>query len=167
MKFISKLLISIIFTLSILIAFSKSKEFKEKFYDTVYKENFNFAYFSNLYSKYFGKINLNDAKQVFTEKLNYSNTKKYNDGVELILNNSLVPLIEEGIVVYIGKDDTYGNIIRVEDKDGKETTYGNMETIEVSLYDYLEKGSFLGSTDKLYLVFKKDGKVLNYESIDF
>ena len=32
------------------------------------------------------------------------------------------------------------------------------------LYDYVKKGDVLGTSNKnLYLVFKKDGKVLNYE----
>ena len=43
--------------------------------------------------------------------------------------------------------------------------YGNIKTVNVKLYDYVEKGSMIGevSDDTLYLVYAKDNKFLNYE----
>ena len=43
--------------------------------------------------------------------------------------------------------------------------YANIEPINLKLYDYIEKGSLLGEAknNKLYLVFSKDGKYLNYK----
>ena len=41
--------------------------------------------------------------------------------------------------------------------------YGNLSNINVKLYDYIEKGTLIGNCNKtLYLIHKKDGKVLDY-----
>lgn len=162
-KAISKLLISIIFTLSILILFKKDINFKEKFYENVYKDNISFAYLNNLYNKYLGDIlNINEVK-VFGEKLNYSKITPYLDGVLLTLDDYIVTNIEEGIVTYIGRDDNYNNYITVEDINGIKITYGNLDNINVSIYDYLDKNSLIGNSEILYLSFTRDGNVLNYE----
>ena len=48
--------------------------------------------------------------------------------------------------------------------DGVDEWYGNIENVNVKLYDYVSKGELLGDCNNyLYLVYKKDGKVLNYE----
>lgn len=43
--------------------------------------------------------------------------------------------------------------------------YGNIKNDNINLYDYVEKGELLGevSGNKLYLVFQKDGKYLDYK----
>ena len=42
--------------------------------------------------------------------------------------------------------------------------YSNVNS-SLKLYDYIEKGSLIGESlnNNIYLVYKKDGKVLNYE----
>ena len=49
--------------------------------------------------------------------------------------------------------------------NGIDAWYGNIDTTSIKLYDYVEKGSLLGEAKnkKLYLVFQKDGKFLNYQ----
>ena len=103
---------------------------------------------------------------IFNEELSYNNSSKYHDGVKLeVDNNYLVPTIEEGMIIFIGEKENYGNVVIIEDIDGKDIWYGNMETTTVKLYDYVEKNSYLGTTknNTLYLAFQKDGKFLNYE----
>ena len=76
----------------------------------------------------------------------------------------MVPNIENGIVVFIGKKDNYGDTIIIEGTDGIDIWYSNVKS-SLKLYDYVEKGSLVGEalSNDIYLVYKKDGKVLNYE----
>ena len=131
----------------------------------------SFTTFKNFYEKHLGGISfldkmVSDVKPVFNSTLEYSNSSKYYDGVSLdVTTNYLVPVLESGIVVYIGKKEHYGNVIIIQGMDGVDISYANMYSSSVSLYDYIEKGDLLGEVDgnKLYLVYSKDGKVLNYE----
>ena len=48
-------------------------------------------------------------------------------------------------------------------EDKKRLNKGIVNT-DLKLYDYVQKGTLLGEVDKyLYLVYKKDGNILNYE----
>ena len=130
---------------------------------------FIFAYINNLYNKYFGKIlpsySSNNTEEVFNEKLVYTNVNSYYDGYKLTVNNKyLVPLIESGIVVFIGNIDNYKNVIIVEGIDGVDIWYGNISSTSVKLYDYVSKGSYLGETNNnnLYLVFEKNQEYEDY-----
>ena len=68
------------------------------------------------------------------------------------------------ILLTTKKSDTYGNLIKVQDKEGLNVTYGMLSDINVELYDYVEKGEIIGKANKkLYLIFEKDGKYLSYE----
>ena len=111
-------------------------------------------------------IKFNDSKMVFNEKLTYLSKNKYLDGVKLKVNtNYLVPIIESGIVVYIGEKEGYGNTIIIQGADFTDIWYGNISNTNVSLYDYVDKGSFLGEAngEEIYLVFSQDGNILDYE----
>jgi len=167
--FFIKLLISIVFTLIILIIIKSSSDFKNKFYEKVYGNNFSFTYINKLYNKYIGDFDVFDnvvkTEKVFNEKLTYKDKEKYKDGVKLKVDtNYLVPIEESGIVVFIGEKEDYGNTVIIQRIDGVDEWYGNIENVNVKLYDYVTKGSLLGeSNEELFLVYKKDGKVLNYE----
>ncbi len=166
--FFSKLLISIVLTLIILIIMKSSSEFKNYFYKKVYDSNFSFTYLNNLYNKYIGNIDILDnvnTDTVFNEELTYDSKESYIDGVKLSVNtNYLVPIEESGIVVFIGEKENYGNVVIIQRIDGIDEWYGNIENANVKLYEYVTKGSLLGEANKeLYLVYKKDGNVLNYE----
>lgn len=103
---------------------------------------------------------------VFSEKLTYSTSNAYKDGVALsVSKNYMVPSLQSGIVVFIGEKEEYGSTIIIEQIDGIEVFYSNVTTDNLKLYDYIEKGSLLGEakTNKIYLVFSKDGKYLNYK----
>ena len=52
----------------------------------------------------------------------------------------------------------------MECENGVEVWYGNIDNENVKMYDYISKGSLIGETNEnLYLVFMKDGKILDYE----
>lgn len=165
---LTKVLITIICTLLLLIILKTNKEFKKEFYKYVYEDNISFTKINSYYKKYLGEFfpNLNGTREVFNEKLKYYSTSIYVDGVKLIVDdNYLVPSITGGIVVFIGEKEPYGNTIIIQGNDGVDIWYCNISDISVKLYDYIESGSFIGTTinDSLYLVFKKDGEILSYE----
>lgn len=167
--FFSKLLITAIITLVILILIKSSSNFKNIFYKKVYEDNLSFSYFNNLYNKYIGNNKIFDkvikTQTVFNEVLVYEDKNKYLDGVSLrVSNNYLVPINKSGIVVYIGEKEGYNNTVIIQRIDGIDEWYGNIENVNVKLYDYVTEGSILGSCiNNLYLVYKKDGNILNYE----
>lgn len=170
-NFFSKCLIVIILVLSCLIVIKANPSFKNKIIKYVYEENINFTKFKNIYDKYFGKILSVDKvvpteEKVFNENLTYEKANVYKDGVELkVDSNYLVPNLESGIVVFMGNKDGYGNTIIIEQINGIDVWYSNIETTDIKLYDYIEKGKLIGEAQnqKLYMVFQKDGKILNYK----
>ena len=168
---ISRCMLAIILFLILAIASKSNKMYKDIIVSNIFEKNISLAKIKKLYNKYLGGITpldkvIEDNMPVFNEELSYNNSSKYHDGVKLeVDNNYLVPTIEEGMIIFIGEKENYGNVVIIEDIDGKDIWYGNMETTTVKLYDYVEKNSYLGTTknNTLYLAFQKDGKFLNYE----
>lgn len=169
-RFLNRFLITGLITVICLIMFKKSSSFKSSFHDRVLSDNFDFAYFNSLYSKYFGGVLpfsglISDSAPVFSEKLSYNGFEDYLDGVSLnVSSDYMVPSVNDGLVVFIGYKDGYGNTLIVQGSDGVDTWYSNMNDISVSMYQYITQGSFIGNcSNNLYLVFKKDGNVLDYK----
>ena len=162
------LIVSILF-LSLSIVCRSDASLKAKVYDYMSKENISFTKIKNIYNKYLGGIlpikKEADTKQVFNETLKYDSVSLYHDGVKLsVSDNYLVPSLKEGMVVFIGKKDNYGNTIIIEDLDGVNIWHGNIENTSLKLYDYVEAGTLLGEANKdLYMVFSKDDNYLDYE----
>ena len=128
--------------------------------------NFEFSKINTLYNKYIGKLTDENTEVVSgNQLLEYTSKEKYNDGVKLTVSeNYNVNLLESGIVVYIGEKEGYGNTIIVQQSNGIDAWYGNIENVDVKMYDYIEKGTIIGNANKtLYLVFQKNGEILNYE----
>ena len=161
--------ITIVLTLIILINIKKDYKFKDKFYNSVYENNLDFAYFNSLYKQYFGDSipfqEFLETQPVFNETLNYEKMEQYLEGVKLSVGTEyLVPVINSGLVVFIGEKEGYGNVVVIEQIDGIDCWYGNLDTTNISLYDYVEEGSLLGSvSNELYLVFKQEGEIVSYE----
>jgi len=173
MRFLLSLLIriglTILITLLVMIRIKQSNAFKDSFYAFVYENNFNFAEINALYQNRFGTSfpfkRWIDIQPVFKEKLTYSAIEPYLDGAKLsVEDNYIIPVIKSGLVVFIGEREGYGAVVVVEQVDGIECWYGNLETTNVKLYEYIEAGTVMGSVNKdLYLVFRENGKKLNYE----
>lgn len=156
----------------VLAIISKSnKTYKDIITTNIYEKNISFTKIKNLYTKYLGgfqplKKVIDTSTPVFSEKLEYSEESIYHDGVKLQVSpNYLVPILEEGMVIYIGEKENYGNVIIIEGVNGIDIWYGSMDTISVKLYDYVEKNTYLGTVkdNNLYLAYQKDGKFLNYQ----
>lgn len=137
----------------------------------VYQKSISFPKIKQFYKKYLGGIEpldkaINNELPVFSEKLEYTNVSLYHDGAKLqVINNYLVPIQKEGMIIYIGEKENYGNVVIVEGSSGIDIWYGNMGTVSSKLYDYVEKGSYLGTTkgNVLYLAYQQDGKFLDYK----
>jgi stage IV sporulation protein FA len=168
--YINQLLITSLLTIITLIVLKSNIKLKEIFYEQVYEKNISFAQINNWYQNKFGSpipfSNLLEEKTetVFSENLTYSSKEQYEEGVKLVVNaNYLVPSLETGMVIFVGEKENYGNTVIVEQVNGVEVWYSNI-TSSVQIYDYIEKGTLIGEADGLlYLVFKKDGNILNYE----
>lgn len=170
-NFISRVLVTIAIFLFGMILVKSDVSFKNKILDNVYNKQFKFVQLGEIYQKYFGNILsidkvLVDEKPVFQEKLSYLKSNKYKDGVKLTVDeNYMVPILESGIVIFLGEKEGYGNTVVVEQVDGIDVYYSNVSVSNIKLYDYVEKGELLGEAQdkKLYLLFQKDGKFLDYK----
>jgi len=170
-EFVNRLCITVILTLLTLIVLKSNSKLKQGFYKEVYEKNFSFSEVNEIYKKYFGSsIPFKDffvsSTPVFNEKLTYLEANKYMDGVKLsVIDKYLVPNQLSGLVVFIGEKEGYGNTVIIQQANGIDLWYGNIEIVNVKLYDYVEQGDLIGNTKdtNLYLVYKKDGEVLNYE----
>ena len=148
-----------------------NSSFKDWILDNVYTKNLSFASINSFYNKYLGGIMpfdniVQDTTPVFNEELVYKEKSKYLDGVKLTVDYEyLVPVLDTGIVVYIGEKEGYGNVIIIQNMQGIDTWYGNIESSSVALYDYIEKGDLLGKAkdNTLYLVYSENNEILNYE----
>ena len=170
--FLTKTLLVIIITLGILIVLKNNSSLKTKFYKYVYDTHFSFATVNKLYEDTFGspipfKDLLNQkTSPVFNEKLYYNTANKYYDGVMLgVEKNLLVPVLESGMVIFVGEKDNYGSTVIIEQVDGIECWYGNVTNLNVKMYDYIEKNTIIGSTlgNYFYLTINKDNEYYNYE----
>ena len=166
MKKLSKLLITIIIVLVCLIFIKKDIKFKTNFYKKIYEDSFDFGYVNKLYQQYLGNVFpltiFNNTKSVFDEKIIIEKQEKYLDGVKIKPKSNLIPSIKEGLVIYIGDKEDYGNTVIVSGSDGIDIWYSNINNINVKLYDYIDKGTLIGESNELILVYKKDGEVLDY-----
>ena len=166
MKRLSKLLITIIVTLLCLIFIKKDFKFKTNFYKKIYEDSFDFGYVNKLYQHYLGSVFpltiFNNTKPVFDETIIIEDKEKYLDGVKIKPKSNLIPSLKDGLIIYIGEKEEYGNTIIVSGSDGIDIWYSNISNLNVGLYDYIEKGTLLGESNELILVYKKDGEVLDY-----
>lgn len=173
LSFLNKIAFCFILFLLLLIITKRDPSIKKKIYDKVFNSNFSFATVNKWYKDKFGSIlplddiiPQSDSVSVFNDKLKYSSASLYKDGVKLSVNeNYLVPVIESGTVVFVGEKENYGQVIIVQQVNGIDVWYGNVNTNNIRLYDYIEKGSLLGESkdNYIYLVFQKDSKFLNYK----
>lgn len=169
-KFVNKTLTAIFLGLVFLIVMEYSPKFKNFMQNDVLNKNFSFGFIGKLYDKYFGEVlpKTNDnIVKVFNEKISYDKKEKYLNGYKLtVKNNYLVPVIKSGVVVFIGENKDYGNVITIEGDDNTTITYGNIKNTDLKLYNYINSGEFLGEAggDFIYLIIQKDGEYQDIET---
>ena len=169
-RYITKILISVIFLL-VSIIYIKLSDNNKKLYESTFLENsISFIKINDWYQKYFGSIvpvpNIEDDTYVFNEDLTYKNIENYLNGSLVTVNNDyVVPTLESGIVVFIGEKENYNKTVIVQGVDGVDIWYGNIDNTNLNLYDYVKKGDLIGNVkdNSLYLVFMKDNEYISYE----
>jgi stage IV sporulation protein FA len=167
----SKLLLIMVIFLCVLIYTKHSPHNKMNVYNRIFSSNIPFINISKVYNQYLGGVLpfqnfFLDNRTVFKEKLVYKEANIYKEGAALTVDpNYLVPVQEDGIVVFIGNKEDYGSTVIIQQINGIDLWYANITNLNVKIFDYVEQGSFLGETidDKLYLVYKKEGQVINYK----
>lgn len=167
-KVLIKLQILILVTLISVILLKSNDNLKTLVNDLLFENNFSFVKVNELYNKYFGGIyKIEESIYVFNEQLEYSELEEYSDGVKLLVTDSyLVPIQQDGMVIFIGTKDDIENLVIIEQVDGVEVWYANITNLNVMLYDYVYSGNILGQTidNELYMAFKKDKEVLDYQT---
>lgn len=172
-NYILKILVVALLTISTLILLKMNPSFKIEFYNQIFSKNISFAVINQWYQDKFGSpipfknFFQEPLKTVFQEELSFEKVLPYKDGAILTVSDEyLVPSLESGMVIFTGEKEGYGKVVIIEQTNGVEVWYGNFDTINVKIYDYLEKGAYLGQIEKneLYLVFMKDGNYLPYEN---
>ncbi|MCI8498816.1 MAG: M23 family metallopeptidase [Bacilli bacterium] len=170
---ITRILIAIILFFGLII-FANTTKIGNKFVkEIMLKDNMSFSKIANVYDRYFGNIVpfedlMKNDTTVFNEKMTYENIANYKEGYELtVKENYLVPTINSGIVVFIGEKEGFGNTIIIQGIDEIDYWYSNIDNSTVALYDYVEKGEYLGTSkgNKLYLTFKKGTEYLDYDEV--
>lgn len=169
-KYLNRFLILVIICLISLIVLKANPSLKEKVNDLVFENNFSFAKINEVYKKYFGSslpfYKEESVQTVSAVKLEYTKKEKYKDGVKLSLNdNYVIPSISNGLVIFEGEKEGYGKVVIVQRPDNVEVWYSNLDTVSVSLYDYVKSGQTLGAAkdNTLYMYFQKEGKALDYK----
>ena len=169
-KLFSKFLVCVVLLLGVLIALKSSPSLRENLYKYVFQNHFSFAEVNAAYEKLFGSslplTGTDKTALVSSTKIEYEDSKAYKEGVELTVSeNYVIPVIKGGIVVFAGEKEGYGNTVVIQQGDGVEVWYANIKEIKVSMYDYLKTGDILGeaSGKKMYLVFTKEGEILDYK----
>lgn len=168
---ILRTMMAVVLFLILAILSKSSTTYKDIITSNIYEKNISFTKIKKLYDKYLGGIEpldkvIDNEIMVFNEELEYENISIYHDGAKLELtSNYLIPIQEEGMIIYIGEKENYGNVVIIEGVDGVDYWYGNMDTISVKLYDYVEKFNYLGTAKEniLYLAYQKDGQFIDYQ----
>lgn len=169
-KILNRILLSAVLLLVTLCITKINTSFKDWINKNVYQTNISFSAVNKTYEKYFGSVfplpDVNTTTPVFNEQLTYSKEEAYKEGVKLTVdNNYLVPVIESGIVVFMGNKDNYGNVIIIQQVNGIDIWYVGIESNNLKIYDYIEKGDLLGeaTSNEIYLYYQKQGEFLDYK----
>lgn len=160
-----RILLSIILFLVVGILINRSDKFLLFYKHNVYEKTLKFNKTSNLINKYFKSVfTIEEEVGMVNKETFYSSYNTYKDGAVLSDVTNVYPF-KSGIVVFIGQKEEYGQTVIIQGMDGIDYWYSNIDNISIKLYDYIESNNVIGSAidNKLYVVFTKDGKVLNYE----
>lgn len=171
---ISRILFTIIFVLGSIIYTNLNSKNLEQYQKYVFETSLSFTKINNIYQKLFGKVDIISNKEpqdtpVFFNSINYHNIEPFKNGAKLSVNlNQVINVITSGIVVFIGEKDDLGNTVIIQGNDGVDIWYSNITDSNIKVYDYVEAGTILGTTnsDFIYLTLNKDGKYISYEEYE-
>lgn len=167
---ITRSLIAIIFVLGSVIYTKTSNKNLENYKKYVLENSLEFTKINNLYQSVFGSIDFMNSKkntsQPVFNSIEYKNIEQYKNGMKLTVNmHDTINVITSGLVVFIGEKDDLGNTVIIQGNDGFDIWYSNITDTDIKIYDYVESGSIIGTTNNnyIYLTITKDGKYYSYE----
>ena len=167
---ISRVLITVIFVLGSIIFTNVSDDNKALYQKYVLEDSLEFTKINELYQRIFGDVDITkkdnpDSEVVFGD-VTYTNIEPFKNGVKLTVDiNEAISVITSGIVVFIGEKEDLGNTIIIQGNDGVDIWYSNITENDIKVYDYVEVGNILGSSnsENIYITINKDGEFINYE----
>ena len=167
---ISRVLITVIFVLGSIIFTNVSDDNKALYQKYVLEDSLEFTKINELYQRIFGDVDITkkdnpDSEVVFGD-VTYTNIEPFKNGVKLTVDmNEAISVIASGIVVFIGEKEDLGNTIIIQGNDGVDIWYSNITENDIKVYDYVEAGKILGSSnsENIYITINKDGEFINYE----
>ena len=162
-KYITKILIVIIITLSSLIYTSINEQNLQTFKKYVYEDTFNFSKFKSFYQ---GVKNNKKAQVSYASNdVDLTSYNSYLDGMVFdVDSNYPVKALTSGIVIFIGQKEGYGRTIIIQGSNGYDIWYSSVDNISVKMYDYVKEETIIGEVqNKLYMLITKDGKFYSYE----
>ena len=90
--------------------------------------------------------------------------EKFQNGIKIKYdNNSIINSLTSGIVVFIGEKDGLGNTVIIQGIDGYDIWYSNIQNLNLTIYDYVEKGAVLGESEELIVTISKNGEYIEYD----
>lgn len=139
------------------------------FKNKLFNETLAFTKINELYTKYFGNImpeTVNETKQVFNDTSIFTNLEPYNDSYKASVTSNAITFLESGIVVFAGNKEGFGETVIIQGVDGVDIWYSNLANINLTLYDYVEKGNILGEVkdNEAVLTFVENGEFIGYEN---
>ena len=151
---LSKLFTIVIFSMLVVTISNYSDNFRNFLINNVFNKTMDFSKINKLVNNVTNVFKSEEVAPVMKEN---ESCEKYLDGIKCI-NTGNVIVKDGGIVTYIGAKDGYNNTVIVQQSDGYYAWYGNIKE-SVKLYDYLESGSIIGSSEnEYYYVLLKDDK---------
>jgi stage IV sporulation protein FA len=164
--FIFKILASACLVLIIAIMFRNTNSTLDPAREVVTKamsEDFQFAAVSEWYEETFGKqlaLLPSSDKEVEEESENVSTEVQYalpasgkiseefdDNGQRITIEvgqDAPVEAMNGGLVLFVGEKDGFGKTVVIQHSDKSETWYGNLNDVNVSLYEYIKKGTQIG-----------------------
>ena len=170
-KFLTRILLVVIFLLFILIMNKYNKTFVQSFKNNLFNKSFNFIKVNKISQRILGKDvfyyqDNKDVVEVLASGFDESGRSKYYDSEKVSVSSNLpIGSISSGVVVYIGNKEHYGNTVIIQGMDGFNIWYSNIKDINIGLYDYVEENNFIGAADGefIYLLIEKDNKYYTYD----
>ena len=177
--FFFKILASVLLFLTVAILFRNHSTTFEPAREMVMKsmdKDFNFATVSKWYEGKFGKplalLPFTDEKSTVTKTVVQKeatdvpvsgkileNFEKNGQGIMIETDKGAsVKAVKEGYVMSAGVKDGLGKTIIIQHPDKTQTWYGNLADINVSLYEYIEKGKIVGTVSDTTSEEKAKGK---------
>ena len=87
----------------------------------------------------------------------------YLEDNKFLCESNYVPSLENGLVVYVGTKNGIGQIVVNYDSDIC-VVYNHIDSIQVNVYDRVEKGIMLGTYEEYFeMDFKKNNEPISYD----